>query len=66
MNMGPTAYPGASASDGQSRVVAVGLLTETDLRILGEGFKRVYRLDDGHDFHGLLAAIDAAERERLT
>lgn len=44
-------------------VVAVGLLSERDLAVLGEGFKRAYRIDEGHDFHELLAAIDAAEQD---
>lgn len=44
------------------RVVAVGLLTERDLAILGEGFRRVYRIEEGHDFHALLAEIDRADR----
>jgi hypothetical protein len=48
-------------ADRAQRVVAVGLLTERDLSVLGQGFKQVYRLDEGHDFHELLARIDAAE-----
>lgn len=44
------------------RIVAVGLLTEQDLSLLGEGFRRIYRLDEQHDFTELLARIDAAER----
>lgn len=50
-------------ANGAQRVVAVGLLTEHDLSVLGQGFKRAYRLDDGHDFQDLLARIDRAERE---
>lgn len=49
----------------RAKIVAVGLLTEQDLAVLGQGFRRAYRLDEQHDFHELLAAIDAAER-RLT
>ena len=48
----------------RNSVVAVGLLTERDLAILGEGFKRAYRLDEHHDFHALLAAIDRAEEHQ--
>jgi hypothetical protein len=49
--------------DRSRRIVAVGLLTEHDLFLLGEGFRRVYRLDEKHDFGALLAEIDAAERK---
>jgi hypothetical protein len=48
--------------DCPQRIVAVGLLTEYDLSVLGEGFRRVYRLDQGHDFSELLGRIDDAER----
>jgi hypothetical protein len=49
--------------DCPQRIVAVGLLTEQDLSMLGEGFRRIYRLDEDHDFAELLAQIDAAERD---
>jgi hypothetical protein len=49
--------------DHPQRIVAVGLLTEHDLSLLGEGFRRAYRLDEAHDFGDLLAEIDAAERD---
>jgi hypothetical protein len=49
--------------DRSHRIVAVGLLTEHDLSLLGEGFRRAYRLNDTHDFGALLAEIDAAERD---
>lgn len=52
--------------DCPERIVAVGLLTERDLSLLGEGFRRIYRLDEKHDFVELLARIDAAERDHLT
>lgn len=45
------------------RIVAVGLLTAQDLSVLGQGFQRIYRLDEGHDFRELLARIDAAEQD---
>ena len=48
--------------DCPQRIVAVGLLTEYDLSLLGEGFRRVYRLDEGDDFGELLGRIDDAER----
>jgi len=47
-----------------NRVVAVGLLTERDLAVLGESFKRAYRVDEHHEFHDLLAAIDMADQDR--
>ena len=45
------------------RITAVGLLAGQDLSILGQGFRRIYRLDEIHDFGDLLARIDAAERD---
>ncbi|MDO6415058.1 hypothetical protein Q4F19_11765 [Sphingomonas sp. BIUV-7] len=45
------------------RIVAVGLLTEQDLGVLGQGFRRAFRLQHDHDFHDLLAAIDRADAE---
>ncbi|WP_162875518.1 hypothetical protein [Sphingomonas crusticola] len=62
--MSSDAYAGKRRDEAQEhRVVAVGLLTEHDLSVLGQGFRRIYRIDDGHNFHQLLAAIDAAERD---
>ena len=49
--------------DCPQRIVAVGLLTEQDLSMLGEGFRRIYRLDEDHDFAELLAQIADAERD---
>ena len=45
------------------RIVAVGLLTERDLNLLGPTFKRLWPVEAAPDFSGLLEAIDAAERE---
>lgn len=45
------------------RIVAVGFLTERDLGVLGQGFRRAYRLEHKHDFHELLDAIDQAEQD---
>lgn len=42
-------------------IVAVGLLTQRDLDLLGNGFRRVFRLDETPDFDELLKSIDAAE-----
>ena len=54
---------GLQQVDYPQRIVAVGLLTERDLSMLGEGFRRIYRLDEHHDFAELLARIDEAERD---
>ena len=45
------------------RIVAVGLLTERDLRQLGPAFQRAWPVDDTPCFSGLLQAIDEADRE---
>jgi hypothetical protein len=45
-------------------VIAVGFLTERDLTVLGQGFRRAYRLQDDDQFHELLLAIDKADRAR--
>ena len=43
-------------------IIAVGLLTQHDLDLLGSGFRRVFRLEQESCFEDLLAAIDAADR----
>ncbi|PZU06630.1 MAG: hypothetical protein DI605_18385 [Sphingomonas sp.] len=48
----------------QERIVAVGFLTEHDLGVLGQGFRRAYRLEKEHDFQDLLAAIDRADQRK--
>lgn len=50
----------------KDRIVAVGLLTEKDLAVLGTGFRRAYRVSDDADFTDLLKAIDVAEARRRT
>ena len=47
----------------EERIVAVGLLTEADLRLLGAGFTRLFPVDETPCFGQLLAAIDDADRE---
>ncbi len=47
----------------QRQIIAVGLLTEQELHLLGEGFSRVWPVDEAPRFQGLLQAIDEAERE---
>lgn len=44
------------------RIVAVALVTEAELQLLGEGFKRVFPVDETPCFGGLLQAIDEADR----
>ena len=44
-----------------NRFVAIGLLTQRDLDVLGSGFHRAFPLDDRNVFDDLLKAIDAAE-----
>lgn len=51
----------------ESRIVAVGLLTQHDLDVLGQNFTRSYPVDETPCFGELLRAIDEADRElRLT
>jgi hypothetical protein len=47
---------------GSDRFVAVGLLTQRDLDVLGSGFRRAFPLRDITDFTFLLTRIDEAER----
>jgi hypothetical protein len=44
------------------RIVAIGLLTQRDLDLLGSGFRCAIPLTAASDFDDLLAAIDEAER----
>jgi len=43
------------------RIVAIGLLTEHEVRLLGRGFDRAFPIDDDNVFEDLLRAIDQAE-----
>ena len=43
-------------------IVAVGLLTEEDLDLLGHTFTRLWPIDNAPQFDELLAAIDEAEQ----
>ena len=52
-------YP---SNDDDEPIVAIGLLSQNDLNLLGSGFRRAFRVDDDTAlFDDLLAAIDAAE-----
>ena len=46
------------------RIIAIGLLTSSDLERLGETFDRLWPVDPTTDYSDLLQAIDEAE-ERL-
>ncbi len=43
--------------------MAVGLLTEQDLTLLGNSFTRLWPVEEKPGFEGLLGAIDQAERD---
>jgi len=45
------------------RIVAVGLLTDDDLRRLGPQFSRAYPIEDTPCFGELTRAIDEADRD---
>lgn len=44
------------------QIVAVGLLTQNDVRLLGPSFERLWPVEDAPHFSGLLQAIDEADR----
>ncbi len=46
----------------QERIVAVGLLTQHDLAVLGPTFDRVWPVEEAPNFAELLRAIDEADR----
>jgi KaiC/GvpD/RAD55 family RecA-like ATPase len=45
------------------RIVAIGLLTQSDLTLLGPAFDRVWPVEETPSFSELLRAIDEADRE---
>jgi hypothetical protein len=45
------------------RIVAVGLLTQRDVELLGHSFDRLWPVDETPCFGALLRAIDEADRE---
>ncbi len=47
----------------KERIVAIGLLTQQDLNLLGHSFTRAWPVEDTPCFEGLIRAIDDAERE---
>ena len=44
------------------QIVAIGLLTQHELDLLGRGFDRAFPIDDEMVFEDLLRAIDDAEQ----
>lgn len=47
----------------KDRIVAIGLLTQGDVRALGAHFARLWPVDEAPCFSSLLQAIDEADRE---
>ena len=47
----------------QDRIVAVGLLTQKELNLLGPTFERLWPVEDAPRFEQLLEAIDEADRQ---
>ncbi len=47
----------------QDGIVAIGLLTNDDLTLLGPSFTRVWPVEEAPDFAELLRAIDSADDE---
>ena len=45
------------------RIVAVGLLTQREVELLGHGFSRLWPVDETPCFTELIKAIDEADRE---
>ena len=45
------------------RIVAIGLLTQRDLSVLGPAFDRAWPIDEAPEFDELLHAIDEADRK---
>jgi hypothetical protein len=59
-NKSARAFAPTMASD---RIVAVGLLTQANVDLLGPTLTRVWPVQDAPCFSGLLHAIDEADRE---
>lgn len=47
----------------KDRIVAVGLLTEQDLTLLGNSFTRLWPVEERPCFEGLIDAIDQADSD---
>jgi len=53
-----------SCMDTRDHIVAIGLLTQEDVRRLGENFSRLYPVPHDGAFDDLIKAIDEADRQR--
>lgn len=51
----------ASSRHSSDRIVAVGLLTQRDIDVLGTGFRRMYPVEHSGAFDDLLRKLDACE-----
>lgn len=47
----------------EQRIVAVGLLTQREVELLGDGFSRLWPVDSTPCFTELIQAIDEADRK---
>ena len=47
----------------EKRIVAIGLLTQREVELLGHGFSRLWPVDETPCFTELIKAIDEANRE---
>ena len=47
----------------EERIVAVGLLTQREVELLGQGFSRLWPVDETPCFTELIKAIDDADRQ---
>lgn len=47
----------------EHRIVAVGLLTQPELDLLGQSFTRLWPVDEAPHFDDLIKAIDRADLE---
>ena len=47
----------------EERIVAIGLLTQREVELLGHGFSRLWPVDETPCFTELIKAIDEADRE---
>jgi hypothetical protein len=52
-----------SAKLAEDRIVAVGLLTQREVELLGNGFSRLWPVDQTPCFTDLIQAIDEADEE---
>lgn len=50
--------------DTRGDIVAIGLLTQDDVRRLGENFSRLFPLPRDGGFDDLIKAIDKADKQR--